>query len=445
VNAGVLYPPLHNGDFFGGTRYMPLQFTAHAGIARLTGEYLVSGKLFAYATAVGLYLVAFFVYRSISRSTVLAAGLVAAVLASGTGLEAATTVRGDAVPAALQLGALATVASRSRRATVGAAVLCSLAFVSKLSAVWAAIAIVIWLAFGDRGRLRIFVITYLGSLVALLGLFELLSHGRMLEQLVQLGAAGELSSFSPTAYADKVVRAFEESGAAWLLAPFAAASIWVAVSRRRLTPYHVAALVALPVVLFVLTDVGAYRNHLLDLQLLTAALVADLCAVSSAADVGVVRLAILAAVLVGTLASYETDVLRDARDAARSLYGTDTYTSMPLAGVVGPNDRILSEDPYIPVSRGQLPLVVDAFMLRRIGEDHPSWRDDLVVRIERRRFSKVVLVNALTRSNDWWWHNFDFGTPVAAALTANYRLLNLPRYYATAGHLWVYVPRGRSS
>jgi hypothetical protein len=118
---------------------------------------------------------------------------------------------------------------------------------------------------------------------------------------------------------------------------------------------------------------------------------------------------------------------------------------MPLAGVVGPNDRILSEDPYIPVSRGQLPLVVDAFMLRRIGEDHPSWRDDLVVRIERRRFSKVVLVNALTRSNDWWWHNFDFGTPVAAALTANYRLLNLPRYYATAGHLWVYVPRGRSS
>jgi hypothetical protein len=38
VNAGVVYPPLHDGDAFGGTRYMPLQFFAHAGLARLTGE-----------------------------------------------------------------------------------------------------------------------------------------------------------------------------------------------------------------------------------------------------------------------------------------------------------------------------------------------------------------------------------------------------------------------
>jgi hypothetical protein len=65
------------------------------------------------------------VYRALSGSAVLAAGLVGAILSSGTGLEAATTVRGDAVPAALQLGALAAVTSHSRRATVGAGILCS--------------------------------------------------------------------------------------------------------------------------------------------------------------------------------------------------------------------------------------------------------------------------------------------------------------------------------
>src|SRR4051812_16100421 len=53
---GSHYPPLHEGGSFGGTRYMPLQFVAHAGLARLTGEYLVSAKLFAYATAIALLL-----------------------------------------------------------------------------------------------------------------------------------------------------------------------------------------------------------------------------------------------------------------------------------------------------------------------------------------------------------------------------------------------------
>jgi hypothetical protein len=61
VNEGVLYPPLHNGDSFGGTRYMPLQFVIHAGLARATGEYLVSAKVLAYASALALYVVAFLV------------------------------------------------------------------------------------------------------------------------------------------------------------------------------------------------------------------------------------------------------------------------------------------------------------------------------------------------------------------------------------------------
>jgi hypothetical protein len=93
-------------------RYMPLQFVLHEGVARTTGEYLVSGKLLAYGAAACLYVLAFIVYRRLSGSAVLATGLVAAVLCSGTGLEAATTVRGDALPAALQLTAVTLVAAR---------------------------------------------------------------------------------------------------------------------------------------------------------------------------------------------------------------------------------------------------------------------------------------------------------------------------------------------
>ena len=46
-NEGVFYPPLEAQGHYAGTRYMPLQFCLHALLARLTGEYLISGKLLA--------------------------------------------------------------------------------------------------------------------------------------------------------------------------------------------------------------------------------------------------------------------------------------------------------------------------------------------------------------------------------------------------------------
>ena len=49
VNEGTLYPELDDGRFYGGTRFMPLPVLLHAAVAKLTGEYLVSGKLLGYA------------------------------------------------------------------------------------------------------------------------------------------------------------------------------------------------------------------------------------------------------------------------------------------------------------------------------------------------------------------------------------------------------------
>ena len=90
ANEGVLYPPLYDGSSFGGTRFMPLQFVTHAGLARLTGEYLVSGKLMAYASAAALLALTFVLARRLSGSLTVALGAVAAILVTRTGLLAAT-------------------------------------------------------------------------------------------------------------------------------------------------------------------------------------------------------------------------------------------------------------------------------------------------------------------------------------------------------------------
>jgi hypothetical protein len=50
----ALYPPLFNGHVFGGTRSCLLNSSC-TPLVHVTGEYLVSGKPLAYASAVGMY------------------------------------------------------------------------------------------------------------------------------------------------------------------------------------------------------------------------------------------------------------------------------------------------------------------------------------------------------------------------------------------------------
>jgi hypothetical protein len=169
---------------------MPLHFVLHAGVARLTGEYLESGKLVAYAGATALLSLTFVLARRLSGSATIAMGLVAAILVTPTGLLAATSIRGDALPVALQLGAVTLALHSSRRATAAAALLSAIAILSKSSALWGPLAIVLWLAMRERRRLPFFLGCFAGLLGGGLVLFELLSSGRMSQNIIGLSSAG---------------------------------------------------------------------------------------------------------------------------------------------------------------------------------------------------------------------------------------------------------------
>src|SRR5262249_21704886 len=65
LNDGTLYPALFDGEHYGGTRYMPLPFVLQAGLARVVGDYLVAGKLLAYALTAVLGLELFVILRRV--------------------------------------------------------------------------------------------------------------------------------------------------------------------------------------------------------------------------------------------------------------------------------------------------------------------------------------------------------------------------------------------
>jgi hypothetical protein len=136
------------------------------------------------------------------------------------------------------------------------------------------------------------------------------------------------------------------------------------------------------------------------------------------------------AIMLATIASYPLLVEATEEISAGRLRGDIGF----LGRLVGPGDRILSEDPSIPIGRGQVPVVLDAFMLPSIGARDPEALDALLERLEHHEFDRVILVYPLDEAPERWYA-MHFGTRVADAIARNYTLV------ARGNRSYVYSPR----
>jgi hypothetical protein len=175
---------------------------------------------------------------------------------------------------------------------------------------------------------------------------------------------------------------------------------------------------ALIVAWLVLSDISTGWNQLLDPLVLGALVVGEEVGEWDAGRSrpilpGLVVLGAITANLLGAALTYRPPV-------QGTVTGAATLSRSPLEGVAEPGTRLLSEDPYLPVSLGQTPVVLDAFMLLRIGRDDPRALDDLAERIRDREFDLVALVEPLEPVNREWWTEVDFGATVMQAMADSY-------------------------
>jgi hypothetical protein len=424
ADQGVLYPPLVGNESFGGTRFMPLPVLLHVVMSRVTHEYLVSGKLLAAATIFAVGVVMFTVLRRSNCPVPIAVGLIAVGVTTQTGLLAATGLRADSLPLLLQvLAVFVASSSSSRRSTWVAAALAALAVTAKLHGLWAPLAIVVWLWSSDRRRMRDFIAAYIGSTVVLLGALTIVTEGRFLENVFGLSAAGVTAPGLLLSSPYRLLHLLmAEAPGTWFLLPFALLVVGIAARRRSVGPWELSLVAALLILLVVLSDIGTGGNQLLDVTVLSAIVVGR--AIGGAlAGLGSTILwrkacsATLVWVLITGIAVTLTPAVQDAvwtiRDSSR-------YSAEPLAGIANETTALLSEDPYVPVSLRQDPVVLDPFMLPRVGNHHPGALHALVRRIDTKDFDLVVLVERLDNSD--WWTNYHFGPEVIAAIERSYTL-----------------------
>jgi hypothetical protein len=429
ANEGALYPPLFDGLRYGGTRHMPLPIVVNATAGRVTGEYLTSGKTVAIVLFGMLLGLAFLILRRFGCPWPLAVGLTGLVPATHTGVLVGSVPGGDVLSVVLQVSALlvATTAVQSdRRGWLAAAgFLSGLGACSKLTGVWAVMAIVSWLGVRrDWSRLARFVAVVAMTIAVVLAFVQWRSQGRFLTTFLTFAFAGTGGPVGAIRAPNQLMFfALEDATAVWIIAPFAVVGILAAGIRSGVTLYHHALGWSLFLTLVVFTDMGAGLNQLVDLMVLTvvavgwfaASLPAERTRPSTLATA--LALSIIWAGATG-LRGFVPD-LREAILIARTGELPPKLSPRPLADVVGRGEVLLAEDPGIPVLRGQTPIILDAFMLRRLAEVQPATIDMLVGRIMRREFDHVAMVVPLNE-DDFWWQYYHLGLRIVTALREEY-------------------------
>lgn len=439
AREGRLYPPLFDGEHYAGTRYMPVPILLNAAASAVVGDPLTGGKVLAAVLMAALLALVVVVLRRVSCPWSIAVALAAAIVATETGLEAGTTIGGDLVAAVLQLGAVAVaLQSPAPRSMVLAGILAGVAVASKLTGTWGSIAIITWLAAQRRWRpAATFTMTSMATAGLVLGAVQVVTGGGLSEHLVPFSAAGVQTTQALLRAPNKLLHMLTNHAyGALVLLPLAVVGA-ILVNWRRQPVVHIALGYALLLLLVVYTDVGTGFNQLLDVVVLSTLAVGVLAGRAVTSEESRPAQLILLTVAVCTFWAGGIDLVRTiGRDlglsvAALRAGAVDTPVGKVVAGMVRPDESLLSADPSIDVALGRRPLVMDPFMLVRLDRTHPGWVDPLIAKIEQRQFDVVVMVVRLENPEvDFWWTDYHFGPRVARALRTSYRLEgNAGRYH----------------
>ena len=257
----------------------------------------------------------------------------------------------------------------------------------------------------------------------LLGTLAVVTGGRFVDNVFGLSASGVTGVAALVTSPYRLLHILvDEALGTWLLLPIAAALVAMAIRRRSVDPWHLSLVAALVILMVVLSDIGTGGNQLLDLVVLSGIVVAaeqD----TLRPEIRSIKLwratlsGVVVWILVSTLAVTVAPAVRDAVDTLRD---PSRFRAQPLAGIASETTSLLSEDPYVPVSLDQDPVVLDPFMLPRIGRHDPAAVRALVERIDDQDFELIVLVEPLGNSD--WWADYHFGTRVMAAVERSYTL-----------------------
>lgn len=417
---GVFYRPLYGPLGFGGTRYFPLFFVLHAGLAELAGDLITTGRLLSVASTMALLAGVYALLRRLGVDRLLAGCSALFLLCSESTQLALLTIRGDVLPAALVVWGLWACAGPAMglRQWALAAIFFTLAFSAKVTAVYAPAAVFLYFLLSGRRR-QAWTVAALaaGGFAVVICAILIASHGRAFEILLESATAG-----SPWTSIFHVPQRFatytgveDLGGFPFLVLATAALLAWPGRFWRDLPPLYFLSAVA--VILGIFTTVGTDYNHLIDLH---AAAVILLAVWVSRAD-RQQELFGLAALTVAALMAF-FPAARNFRHGVDITPRRQQFRAV-LQTVANNPKPILSDNPLIPILAGQTPYVLDPFLFRVFNSRDPRFAEPLWKMLQNKNFSAVVtLVDPNSKLGTAVYEQDFFGPGFRKNLLENYKL-----------------------
>ncbi|WP_428938538.1 hypothetical protein [Fontivita pretiosa] len=426
LTNGLFYRPLVSESGYGGTRYMPLHFTLHAGLIKLGLDPIRAGNLLAVCSGAVLLLGTFQLLRRLGIGPSLAAGATMLLLGCTSVQMGLSDIRPDLLAAGLNIWGLVVCLPRPGGGTcvrwpglMLAAMLFVLAFGAKLTSLFGLAAAVLWLALAGRRRdaAGLLLLTLCGIVVMVAGIYWT-SEGRAWESMRACATAG--ASLGRLLESPHLLfntsRSFDLPGFVLILLAMAA-----------LLPAGPGAWLSLPAVLLILTggatllifaSPGTEANHLVDLDVAaTVALAWQVARFPHRLAFAKAAMAVLA--LASAAVLYEE--IRDDR-------ASTSHRQQILHVLDNVGDRrdgpILSEDPLVPIFAGEAVYMLDPFLFRVIALEDASFAQRLWSKLEARQFRAVVLLTDPSREGGRaWYHGSHFGPGFVERVLSNYRLV----------------------
>jgi hypothetical protein len=436
---GVFYRPLVGEHGYGGTRYFPLYFVL-TGLLMRAGVTAISAAVVVMVASLGALVGGLLlVLRRIDLGwwpvLLLATGAVAPYFVQETVWE----LRGDVLATALNVWGLAFAADllrrESHRASLWLSAVCfTLAFATKMTTVFglAAAFLALHLAGRRAAARQVGAYTLAGMGCVAAGIW-VASGGRAYESLRACALGG--TSLGEMLQTMIVAGPLALTSGFWILKViFLPVAILLLLEiRRGWSELPTLFLISSALVTwFIMSSPGtALPNHVLDLY------------VASLIFVGYVlhrrpRLATVGLILVCAFMLIAT------RQIAQNMRRFDLRTAsltLPLEREALLNEvswfrgQVLSEAPWLPVTAGARPYVLDPFALRVIGQNDSARLDGLIANIAQRRFDQILLLeDPETPRGAGWYAEVHFGRRVLEHIRRHYR------YKTTIAGMRVYVP-----
>lgn len=475
---GVFYRPIFSERGYGGTRYMPLPFVILAPFIRMGFSPINVAYAATLLTDIALVGGVYVLLRRLGVEWKLAAPAAVLVLGAASSQYAATTVRGDLLPATLNVWGLAFALTAGKdlpkpRPAV-AALFFTLAFTGKIVALYGVSAAVLaMLLHGQwKNAIKLTLLTWLGMGLAL-GIIHLASEGRFMENLRVCAAGGTSWEYIQRAWKVRLLR--NGFGLDWiatgmfLLAGLAIFRVrWNQV--RQVAALAIIAEIAvvlgwyvsliLAVAVFLLACAVVFRIEWEDLRqtpllalLTTAAVIVGLftspgIGFNLLIDLHIIALVFVVVQVARGRVPTQAGVLVLAGVGLFAVYylaaakgdkGLTPERAATLVEAMGPKERgpFVCKPPMLHVYAGEAPYILDPWMFRMLARHDAKFCDKLNEDLRKKHF-RAVVSSDLDEEGAEEGAAYQFGPGFAKALAENYEetaKLDRERYV-------IYRPKG---